>query len=215
MSIRVRGTISIERKRGKRGDFNVGDLSTEIGVFSVKDATIEEFEPGKYSGEFLLTWVELDSFTWCGTVIVRPRATLEAVFIDEAEEGAAPPAAAPEPDPIEAAVQPIVQAASPAAAPVAEAAGLVAPATPTAPVLPAAHKADPLVGSEDDPLIGSLVEGLFDRSLAAQIAALQPVKLDPTVDRERFRAQRDSLRTLGYVFDPKNQTWAFRELAEA
>ena len=34
MSIRVRGTITIQRKTSSRGAFNVGDLVTEIGEFA-------------------------------------------------------------------------------------------------------------------------------------------------------------------------------------
>jgi len=110
MSIRVRGTIAIVRKSSRRGDFNVGDLATEIGEFEVKDSLIEEYEPGHYTGEFLIKWIEPDSFAWRGKVFVKNRATLDEIFIDEAEEGGTPPAPPPEPDPIDS---------TPEAAPVA------------------------------------------------------------------------------------------------
>ena len=71
MSVRVRGTINIQRKAGRKGDFNIGDLSTEIGAFEVKDALIEQFEPGKYTGEFIIQWIEPDSFSWRGRVFVK------------------------------------------------------------------------------------------------------------------------------------------------
>lgn len=102
MAIRVRGTIVITRKGGRRGDFNIGDLSTEIGEFEVKDSLIEEFEPGKYTGEFIISWIEPDSFSWRGRVFVKVHATLAEMLIDEAEEGGMPPAPPPEPDPMEA-----------------------------------------------------------------------------------------------------------------
>ena len=103
MSVRVRGTINIQRKSGRRGDFNIGDLSTEIGTFEVKDALIEQFEPGTYSGEFIIQWIEPDSFSWRGRVFVKNRATLVEILVDEADEGAPPPATPPEPDPIDTA----------------------------------------------------------------------------------------------------------------
>jgi hypothetical protein len=77
MSIRVRGTITIQRKTSSRGAFNVGDLVTEIGEFEVKDSLIEEFEPGKYSGDFLIKFIAPDSYSWRGRVFVKVRATLD------------------------------------------------------------------------------------------------------------------------------------------
>ncbi|MBL8344916.1 MAG: DUF3275 family protein, partial [Rubrivivax sp.] len=68
MSIIVNGSITIVRKSGKRGDFNVGDLNTEICEFEVKDALIEEFDPGKYTGRFVIDWIQPDSFTYRGRV---------------------------------------------------------------------------------------------------------------------------------------------------
>jgi len=35
----------------------------------------------------------------------------------------------------------------------------------------------------------------------------QPRKLDPTVDRSRFRRQRDHLKAAGYQFRPLDQIW--------
>jgi hypothetical protein len=43
------------------------------------------------------------------------------------------------------------------------------------------------------------------------VARHQRLKLDPTVDRLRFRQQRDRLRALGYEFDARVQTWMPRE----
>ena len=34
-----------------------------------------------------------------------------------------------------------------------------------------------------------------------------PLKLDPTVDRNVFRKQRDRLKALGYTFEPIGQQW--------
>lgn len=34
------------------------------------------------------------------------------------------------------------------------------------------------------------------------------VKLDPTVDRLKFRNQRNRLKDLGYAFDPREQIWS-------
>lgn len=49
---------------------------------------------------------------------------------------------------------------------------------------------------------------IFDEELMSLINAGSPVKLDSTVDRTLFRAQRDALsKEFGYEFKYKNQTW--------
>jgi hypothetical protein len=54
---------------------------------------------------------------------------------------------------------------------------------------------------------GELQE-VFGAELTALIAARQPVKLDPSVDRSLFRSQRDWLgQRLSYSFRAASQTW--------
>lgn len=208
MAIRVRGTLSIQRRTSARGAFNVGDLATEIGEFEVKDSLIEEFEPGNYTGEFIIKWIAPESFSWRGRVFVKNRATLDEILIDEADdESAPPPATPPEPDPIDQA---------PANAhPVMAAVPTPSPSPARAPGAPQAapdlddinHGALTRASAADADLFGpELVELLDDRAT---------IKLDPTVDREQFRRQRDRLKTLGYSFDAKAQTWSMKDLATA
>jgi hypothetical protein len=212
MSIRVRGTITIQRKNSARGAFNIGDLNTEIGEFEVKDSLIEEFEPGKYTGDFLIKWIAPDSFSWRGRVFVKNRATLEEILIDEADETAPAPSSPPEPDPIEsqshqqAHVQPVATAAG--HAPAAESA---AP-TPRQPRSSSREgNANPVASAPAAPKPASEIaadEQLFGDEIYALLKRKELIKLDPSVDREMFRKQRDRLRTLGYAFDPKSQSWS-------
>lgn len=197
MSIRVRGTITIQRKTSARGAFNIGDLATEIGEFEVKDSLIEEFEPGKYTGEFIIKWIAPDSFSWRGRVFVKNRATLDEIIIDEADEGESAPAAPPEPDPIE----------TPPAAPAAQSAPAPRPPASSSPKPPASPKSTEASSSAD--------EELFGEELFSLLQARSVIKLDPTVDRVQFRSQRDRLKELGYGFDAKSQAWSVKELAEA
>lgn len=195
MSIIVNGSITIARKSGKRGDFNVGDLSTEIGEFEVKDALIEEFDPGKYTGRFVIDWIQPDSFTYRGRVFVKNRAKLAEILIDEGERGEPQQQTPPEPDPIESeAAAPPPQTTQPAEAASSGAtqasADAQSPATKTA--------------AADDPDLA-----LFGAELHAQFAQREPLQLDPTVDRQQFRAQRDRLKAIGYRFDPKTQGWLY------
>ena len=54
---------------------------------------------------------------------------------------------------------------------------------------------------------------LFGAELYDAVARRDAIKLDPTVDRLKFRAQRDRLKGLGYRFDAAHQAWAFEEVA--
>lgn len=196
MSIRVRGTISIQRKQSARGAFNIGDLSTEIGEFEVKDSLIEEFEPGKYTGEFIIKWIAPDSFSWRGRVFVKNRATLEEILVDEADEGASPPSAPPEPDPIE---HQSTKADAPAPSSTSQ------PERREAPPAEATKSQGP---DNADAL-------LFGAELFEQLQLCAVIKLDPTVDREQFRKQRDRLKAVGYSFDAKTQAWSIKQLEGA
>jgi Protein of unknown function (DUF3275) len=202
MSVRVRGTINIQRKAGRKGDFNIGDLSTEIGAFEVKDALIEQFEPGKYTGEFIIQWIEPDSFSWRGRVFVKNRATLAEILVDEEDVGAPPPSTPPEPDPIDSTdmrAQPSRLHVSKGLDDTHKANGAAGTSLDSAP-LQASPPASPGAGSADLALFGQEIHELVQQG--------QPLKLDPTVDRELFRQQRDRLKALSFAFDAKSQTWA-------
>lgn len=196
-AIRVRGSLVVERKSGRRGNFNVGELTTAIGIFDVKDTVIEQFEPGSYTGDFLIRWIAPDSFSWRGRVFVKVRAELEEVFIDDAQDAPAP-ASPPEPDPLDHDVPRELPAPPPRRT--AKAGSEPAP-RPSEDGVPTAGQPAPELPSD-----GATID-LFDAEVAAMVAQRHPVKLDPTVDRERFRAQRDALKASGYSFDAKAQTW--------
>ncbi|MCB1918279.1 MAG: DUF3275 family protein, partial [Rhodocyclaceae bacterium] len=70
------------------------------------------------------------------------------------------------------------------------------------------------VSASAEPVEAGLVT-LFGEDLARAIEARSPVKLDATIERLRFREQRDRLkRDLSYGFVADDQTWYPRE-AEA
>lgn len=218
MAIRVQGTIVISRKSGKRGAFNVGELRTEIGEFEVKDALIEEYEEGSYTGSFFINWIEPESFSWRGRVFVKNRAQLDAIQIDDADTATPPaPQQPPVPDPVDEheALVPGRDAKPSSELPVLSGSADSSPPTPQAPSAPGASPAAtpqrptaqaigqaPATGHEAGDL------ALFGEELQQQLALQASIKLDPTVDRITFRAQRDRLKQLGYSFDAKSQTWA-------
>ncbi|WP_322101844.1 DUF3275 family protein [Paraburkholderia sp. J41] len=182
--ISLSGTLDVRTIKGSNGPFQVGELTTSVGEFKVKDKVLEQFEPGAYTGTFLIDRIYPHSYMWYGKVTVEIRARLADVQLDNdepfSEMGQAP--ASTEPDPADEERAP----------------GDVAHARTDEVSVSAQAGTDP----------GELyLPDLFGTELADQIVAGEPVKLDPTVDRGVFRQQRDQLRAFGYAFQASTQTW--------
>lgn len=184
--IRISGTLVVKEIKGANGRFCVGDLSTPEGDFKVKEPILDQFEEGRYEGQFLVERFYLSSYVWRGKSTTDIRAKVTEILLDVVDEGKVEDTPA-EPDPITT-----DRAASPAPAPVSqESAPVPAPDIDQAGI---------------DPSLQELVE-LFGQEIAVQVAAGDDVKLDPTVDRAKFRVQRDKLKARGYRFDAMAQTW--------
>ena len=197
--IRVPGTLVVKQIKGANGKFCVGDLTTPIGEFKVKEQILDQFEEGRYVGEFMIQQLYPNSFTWRGRVTTEIRAKVVEVFLDEVDEGCVEDAQ-PEPDPITEQTPPVQPAGS-----------SIADAVATAPVqVPALPTNENLVTNDGDAPAeekNAGVASLFGAELASLISTFQAVKLDPTVDRNRFREQRDFLKKLGYSFNAMEQIW--------
>jgi hypothetical protein len=181
MSIIIPGILTIKSIQGARGAFSVGDLQTDVGEFRIKDALLDEYEPGQYTGRFVISNIFPSSYTWRGRVSVEVRAHLQEILLDEADVGSAAAsqsesAAGLEPDPLD---EEVVRKAP----------------LQNAPDVPAA------VAQSD-------AASIFGQDVQAMIDAGEAVKLDPTVDRTTFRQQRDALKAMGYRFDPAAQSWS-------
>ena len=168
----IDGILTIRTIHGSNGPFNVGRLITDLGEFSVKDTLLEQYEEGRYEGNFNITQIFPASYFAGGRFVVEVRATLKSLSLDGVDDlKPEDTAVTPEPDPAED--QPTTAKAS-----------------------ANADQPDETSQQDDD-------ESLF--------GALWPlgsqVKLDPTVDRLKFRKQRNRLKDLGYTFDPKEQIW--------
>lgn len=182
MSVQLHGTLNIKAVNGRSGSFCVGELMTDIGSFKIKDAILDQYQPGDYEGNFIVDEIFPSSYTWRGKVWVEVRARLSAIHVD-AEPVTPDTEALPEsaePDPADEQHHPEASSA------------------PSSESTPAA-KPD---------------GALFDAEMQAMIDAGQPVKLDPTVDRNHFREQRDALKALGYRFDSKGQLWVRPQTTE-
>jgi hypothetical protein len=191
--IKLSGTLAIRSISGSRGQFNVGRLHTEIGEFAVKDSLIEEYEEGRYKGEFGISNIYPYTYLVGGRAVVEIRARLGSIALENIAaldtEDRAQPA---EPDPIEETPAPAEKPAEPVVASVAPA---------EAPDIDFTDSEEAARSAED--LFEETMRNLFGESWPLS----EKVKLDPTVDRGRFRQQRDALKELGYRFQPVGQAW--------
>lgn len=181
MSIKIAGKLTVKVIHGSKGDFAVGALSTSIGEFKVKDAILDQYSEGEYRGQFILTQVYQSSYVWKGRVISDLCAHVSDIFLETAEEKAIPTEVQAEMDPALENDQ-AVRGRSDEDVP--------------APAAPAGE-----VNTSDDPDVQLFGE------LHALVIGRQPVKLDPTCDRVKFRVQRDRLKSLGFKFASATQTW--------
>lgn len=187
MSVKVSGTLIIKEVGGVNGKFCVGDLSTSIGEFKVKEAILDQFSEGQYTGEFLIDNFYLHSYAWRGKLMTEIRAKLADIYLDTADEGKVPEDQQAEPDPLNESGQ---EASQSNLKQEVEKSGVSSN-----------HDASDL-----NPEFVELAK-LFGDELTLKILADEAVKLDPTVDRGLFREQRDLLKKLGYQFEAMTQSW--------
>jgi hypothetical protein len=178
--VKVSGTLAIRTIHGSRGSFNVGRLITEIGEFAVKDSLIEEYDEGRYEGEFGIAQISPSNYFSNGRLVVEVRARLTSIALASINAlNDADHSAIAEQDPVDEA--------------------------------PAVASVDPIPPGPDDIATLDTAEVDADQAREELFGTLWPltdrVKLDPTVDRARFRLQRDVLKTMGYQFQPVGQIW--------
>ena len=104
MPIILPGTLNIKVIKGRKGDFNVGSLVTELAEFVVKDsidgpALIENFEEGSYTGTFTISKIFPACYTAGTRIFAEIRAKVIAFEIDDAQEGSMPAMEIPVQDP--------------------------------------------------------------------------------------------------------------------
>lgn len=190
--IKLSGVLFIRSIQGRNGPFSVGRLVTGIGEFAIKDALLDQYDEGRYEGEFGVSRIYPSSYLAANRMVIEVRATLQTMAlaaIDDLPADAGMPL--PEPDPMETEPaqppQPVPpQPAIPPRAPMGD-----------APEMGGGHPGTPdaLPDPEDESLFGVLWP------LGAT------VKLDTTVERGLFRRQKDRLKALGYRFNAVGQTW--------
>lgn len=196
------GTLRVETINGRRGPFNVGKLITDIGEFKVKDKALDQFEPGEYTGNFLVEAIYTASNPWRGGVFTEMlcRIAPDGFLIVEEEVPQVDQGSQLEPDPLDS------EQASPGGsdAPMAYTEQPKSPAPVSKPAKstvtePAAVR--PVAEPSDADLV------LFGIEIHELFANGQDIALDPTVEREQFRLQRTRLKDCGYRFIAQEQIW--------
>ncbi len=199
--INIPGQLAIRTISGRNGDFNVGRLSTSIGEFVIKDALLDQYNEGKYRGDFLITEIRPSYYSTSGRLVVEIRAKLESMSLDDVDKLTAEDAAtlsASEPDPIDE------ETSSAPPRPLPQRKKLASPKGPNGAAEPSAAENAPF----GMPLPNMSSSAERDADLFGTIWPLgDTVKLDTTVDRHRLRQQCTRLGELGYVLDFKLQVW--------
>jgi hypothetical protein len=182
--LQIEGKLVVRQIKGRKGVFAVGELVSAVGCFKIKDSILDQFDEGEYRGAFQVSRIFPDSYIYHGRVVTEIRAQLADFTLDE-EIAPIPPDGPAEPDPVER--DQADRRIQPSGAPAPDGDGSPSEAVPTD--APSDLK-------------------LFGADVFAAIEAWQMVKLDPTIDRQMFREQRDRLKALGYRFDATSQSWA-------
>jgi hypothetical protein len=201
MSLQIPGKLIVQVRNGSRGAFSVGDLITSIGSFKVKDPFLDQFAEGIYEGEFTVASIYASCYTYRGSITTEIRAKVVDYILATAEEVAVAPDA--EPDPIDQQGSGSVHEEG------AKSEATLAPALASKRKESKSNEANATADKKaetDKPILAEL----FDADIIAAITSGSPVKLDPTIDRQKFRAQRDYLKNVckpAYEFKSLEQTW--------
>ena len=180
---RVSGSLTIREILGRHGPFKVGKLFTQLGEFSVKDALLDQYEPGTYEGNFGIGRIYPSYYVAGGRIIVEVRASVENMVLSGIDDQLPEEPVFTEPDPMD----------------------MESVNTDDSPALEASStSSDSDAGDtrDDDRNAHDANEPESDLdSDAALFGSLMPladsVKLDPTVKRAVLRVQCDRLKALG------------------
>lgn len=182
----ITGKLVIKTIHGRNGDFNVGLLETTIGSFSVKNQELEQYGPGRYEGQFVLSKIYPRAWSYGTQSGIEICVRLDEMNIvasdaltDSDEQKLLPQVNDPLDE--ESRETPPVTTAAPAKE--------RSDTKPAQFVVPTREERE----VNDQQLFGSLWP--FSDS----------VELDKTVSRHILRQQTARLNALGYTFDAKTQ----------
>lgn len=195
--ITLPGHLAIRTISGRNGDFNVGRLSTSIGEFVIKDALLDQYNEGKYRGDFAITEIRPSYYTNGGRLVVEIRAKLDSMVLDAVDNLTTEEAdrlSNTETDPID---EEATVAASPPSRRPAKTRSSQATTDDEAPF--GMVKTNPPASTSSEHADAELFGTIWPLTSS--------VRLDTTVDRQQLRLQCARLGELGYVHDFKQHIW--------
>ncbi|WP_122858451.1 DUF3275 family protein [Pseudomonas viridiflava] len=197
--INLPGFLAIRTINGRNGEFNVGRLSTSIGEFVIKDALLDQYDEGKYRGDFAITEIRPSYYTNGGRLVVEIRARLDSMSLEDVANLSAEEAerlSNNETDPIDEELSP------------SQPLSKTRKNHPTRPITTASSDSNAPFGMGKTQLSNKVSTHDSDVELFGTIWPIgDTVRLDTTVDRQKLRLQCVRLGELGYELDFKLQTW--------
>ena len=191
MSISIPGTLNVIERQGRKGAFMVAELQTEIGSFDLKHRVLEQFSEGAYEGIFIITRIFNQAVSWKNGTWTKLCADLDwealRIMAQSDEVGTSDSLAM--------------------AQIMAEAEAEEEPKQETAPaaVVPPRQ----VEAQADDAAVYDL-----DTLTVLIMDGVPRIRLDATLeDRRLFTELRNALKSEGYRFDGKTQSWYFPEAA--
>ena len=191
MSISIPGTSNVIERQGRKGAFMVAELQTEIGSFDLKHRVLEQFSEGAYEGIFIITRIFNQAVSWKNGTWTKLCADLDwealRIMAQSDEVGTSDSLAM--------------------AQIMAEAEAEEEPKQETAPaaVVPPRQ----VEAQADDAAVYDL-----DTLTVLIMDGVPRIRLDATLeDRRLFTELRNALKSAGYRFDGKTQSWYFPEAA--
>ncbi|QNR40635.1 DUF3275 family protein [Pseudomonas syringae] len=197
--INLPGFLAIRTINGRNGEFNVGRLSTSIGEFVIKDALLDQYDEGKYRGDFAITEIRPSYYTNGGRLVVEIRARLDSMSLEDVANLSAEEAerlSNNETDPIDEELSP------------SQPQSKTRKNHPTRPITTATSDSNAPFGMGKTHLSNKVSTHDSDVELFGTIWPIgDTVRLDTTVDRQQLRLQCVRLGELRYELDFKLQTW--------
>ena len=191
MSISIPGTLNVIERQGRKGAFMVAELQTEIGSFDLTHRVLEQFSEGAYEGIFIITRIFNQAVSWKNGTWTKLCADLDwealRIMAQSDEVGTSDSLAM--------------------AQIMAEAEAEEEPKQETAPaaVVPPRQ----VEAQADDAAVYDL-----DTLTVLIMDGVPRIRLDATLeDRRLFTELRNALKSAGYRFDGKTQSWYFPEAA--
>ncbi len=198
--IKIPATLIIRIINGMYGDFRVGQLLTEIGEFAVKDPMFDQYDEGRYEGDFVISKIYNGPYTVSNRVVVQLCADIDSVVLLSA---------AVEQQEDEAFEQDPIENEQSLSSSELETSNKAQPSEQSE----TAFLEDESTTDEGDLGYEPTTDADSDESELRELFGLlwplgSSVKLDSTVNRIVLRQQRDKLDELGYTFKAVGQVWS-------